>query len=307
MYWESLIRVGSHCAGRRGASMKLGIYRALVSWPGFVISNAVTILAAIASLFPDSAKSWINGTTRDQIYLWSIGGLCIVLIYWVLRLALKPTPNADIGSGGQSTAGHFSPAIGRIEGGAHFYAPNPSPAPTSPAPKPYELTDEALDGLLRVMSGAVAPAQPRFVSCPTFPIWKAVLHVARIIHDTDEANCYPASRREIRQAAFDGRIEIWGRPTIRLITLNQKPEPRDIWKAISREYWSDYKINEMAGSEQSQEHQHTDAEEHVRYEIESGRYWTLRADEREIKRAWRAPGGDGGAAPFTGPNAWMAR
>ena len=55
------------------------------------------------------------------------------------------------------------------------------------------------------------------------------------------------------------------------------------------------------------EHQHTDAEEHVRYEIESGRYWTLRADEREIKRAWRAPGGDGGAAPFTGPNAWMAR
>lgn len=42
------------------------------------------------------------------------------------------------------------------------------------------------------------------------PIWRAIAHVRQTLNDTNEDEAFPATRRELRQAALDGRIHIHG-------------------------------------------------------------------------------------------------
>lgn len=42
------------------------------------------------------------------------------------------------------------------------------------------------------------------------PVWKAVMHVAAVLHDTESNESYPAARTAIRQAALDGHLHVYG-------------------------------------------------------------------------------------------------
>lgn len=245
-----------------------------------------------------------------QIAKWMLGFavtlLLIALLLWFRGLK-QPEQKEQYGLN-QITDGNQSPAIGSIGGDAHLYFGG-QPEPNLPSGS-RGGTDESLAGLERAMSGVNKLEQSRRASCPIFPMWEAVMHVASVVKDVDETACYPIARREIRQAARDGRIEIWGRPTIPLTRLAQLPQPKEIWEPIGSEYWSDFKLNSMAVGEIWQEHPHTEAEAHVTKGRDGGMYWTLRVDQRDIERTWRKPRNDGGGnnASFgpSGPNAWMA-
>lgn len=118
-----------------------------------------------------------------------------------------------------------------------------------------------------------------------WPICEAVKHVRNVIADDDEANCYPATRIAIRQAAAGGGIFIFGRQEL--------PPPkrpgwhRDIYTLIEPEYWQSNALDPLATDEEWQTHDHTWPEPLV-VDGYRERYWSLLVNRNELIRMFPA-------------------
>jgi len=110
-----------------------------------------------------------------------------------------------------------------------------------------------------------------------------------IIGDTNEQDCYPETQRQIRQAAIEGRIEIWGKKEIPPRHLSSPRISSEIWSKIPPEYWRDYRLSSLATGEMWDGHDHTWAEPHITRGILAGVYWSLRVHRWEIEREWPRP------------------
>lgn len=133
------------------------------------------------------------------------------------------------------------------------------------------------------------PAPPPTVAkerCPEWPMWRAIEYVSAVIGDQDETQCYPAAQNEIRQAAANGIIRVWGKKQKPIEHSDSPNACSPIFSPIPADYWHDYHLNSMATGEAWDNHPHTNAESHVATQIRSNRYWTLRVDRAEIESEW---------------------
>lgn len=118
------------------------------------------------------------------------------------------------------------------------------------------------------------------------PICRAVEYVRKVVGDNDAEQCFPVTRQAIRQAAFDGRISIYGR--------RELPPPKrsshhsDIWYLIEPIYWERHEIGPMATDEEWQAHEHTRPEPLV-VDGYRERYWSLLVHLDEIVSAFPQP------------------
>jgi hypothetical protein len=117
-------------------------------------------------------------------------------------------------------------------------------------------------------------------------IWKAVERVARVIGETDTADSFPQARQQIRQAAADGRIDVWGQKDIPPAHY-QDDRHSTIWTPIEADYWHDHELNPMATVERFDNTAHTWRED--LHSLHGDRYWSFRVRERQIKARWRDP------------------
>jgi hypothetical protein len=77
------------------------------------------------------------------------------------------------------------------------------------------------------------------------PIWKAVHHVAECLHERrEDGDAFPKSRDALRQAAIDGKITIWGKKQLALVSAS--PMFDSCVTAIPQEYWRLHKITGIA-------------------------------------------------------------
>lgn len=120
-------------------------------------------------------------------------------------------------------------------------------------------------------------------------IWEAIEWVAKSIGEIDHEHSFPEARRELRQAALDGRIEIFGRKEIAPPHMSAPEACVEVWSAISPGFWNDWRITEMAAGPLHDERPHTAAEEHIRTGLMSGRFWALRVDSTQLSREFPQP------------------
>lgn len=253
-----------------------------------------------------------------QWMLWVAAGLLsVAVMLWAWDLK-KP---GEVGTAvTQATGGPQSPAIGSIGGDAHFHfgggaAPNEGVLPPrGPIVRQLSRAEEDVararaakspyPGLAILTSGPTPGTEMR---CPEMPVWQALRHIAEVIGDRDEHECYPEARRQFRQAAATGQIDVWGRKGIAPTHMDAPKSCSEIWTIIDPDHWQDYKLNSMATGEMWDGYDHTNAEPHVSHGIQAGQYWSLRVHEYQIKREWRKPkppSGEGPPPPPTTRTAW---
>ncbi len=183
---------------------------------------------------------------------------------------------------------------------------------TQQTPERDYLADELARRKAEVVADAIMPrrsAEPRFRDdgfrkhlehlaaesakrCPELPIWEAVEYVRQVIGDDDFQNCYPEARRQMRQAALEDRLEIWGRKEIPPITLSTPLGGSGAWSRIEPSYWAEHELNSLAIGQLFQEREHT-WEEAFKNKI-GHRYWELKVRRAQIERLWsvkQPPGG----------------
>ena len=197
-------------------------------------------------------------------------GLGLLLIFAAFVLWLSGTKSKPTGDGvTQTSHGPNSHQIGSVGWDAHIYV---GAAPTSPPPPSrYRTWDD-----------------PPQSSRPEFPIWRAVEHVAKTIGDDND--CFPRVRQQLRQAASEGRIEVWGRKEIRPTHLKDERQS-SVWTPINRDYWRDYELNSLATGELFSDREHTSREGSIN-EV-GNRYWELLVHESDTKREWPESRDDG--------------
>lgn len=254
------------------------------------VGSVASLLAGVGVpiAFPD-AQPWIG-----QALLLGAGLLLalVVGLWW-------PRKNNDEGSGTtQTTHGAHSPIFRDVHGSVTI---NPTPAATQPAKSPHGSgwNERSLAGLERVMRGGFErrsraqalverTAREERQRCPEMPIWQAVQHVASVIGDSDKENCYPEARSQIRQAALEQRIDVWGKHEIVPDHMAAPLRSRKVWKAIEPSYWEDYEIAAYAADPSTDDQPHTQMEEFF-----SGgsfnRYWSLRVRKHQVEGRWRRP------------------
>jgi len=114
-------------------------------------------------------------------------------------------------------------------------------------------------------------------------IWEAIEHVRNVIGDDDENGCYKRTQLEVRQAALDGKIKIYGKKELK------SPSPSghcsDVHTKIVQEYWRDHKLNSMATGRLFENHDHTWSEPHQAHGYKN-RYWNLLLNSNEVKAIW---------------------
>lgn len=198
-------------------------------------------------------------------------GLVLLLTAFVWSLLNRGgdggPPNA------QTSHGPNSPVVGSVARDFHYYPPAPLPAARQEPKSPYG-------------SAQIKP-QPQRV--PRTRMWEALEWVAKVIGDDDHQRCFPDARREIRQAALNARVDIYGRKEIPPAHMTAEESCREVWTQIPSDYWNDWRITEMAAGPLHDERPHTGAEEHIRTGLMSGRYWALRVDAEDLKREWPEP------------------
>jgi hypothetical protein len=113
------------------------------------------------------------------------------------------------------------------------------------------------------------------------PIWKAVEHVAKAIGDSAFDQSYPDTLIQIRQAAVDGCITLWGK----LEREDKASYHSDIWTPIEPSYWEKYRLNALATGEAYPHADHTWAEAYDPRGYQR-RYYAILAGEADIKRIW---------------------
>jgi len=119
--------------------------------------------------------------------------------------------------------------------------------------------------------------------CPEMPIWKAVEYVAGIIGDSYEKDDFAETRRQLRQAAADDRIEVWGKKDIPPAHM-QDERHSAIWTPIEPTYWHAYELTPLATVDRYDDRDHTWLEELP--SKRGNRYWSLRVREHQIKARW---------------------
>jgi hypothetical protein len=145
------------------------------------------------------------------------------------------------------------------------------------------------DGMRKRLEYLAAESAKR---CPEMPIWEAVEYVRQVIGDDDFQNCYPEARRQIRQAALEDRLEIWGRKEIPPNTYDTPLGASRAWSKIEPNYWTQHELSSLAIGQLFQEREHT-WEEAFKNKI-GDRYWELKVRQPQLDRIWRVkqpPGG----------------
>ena len=234
-----------------------------------------------------AVAAMINPTFLHQNAIWiALGAMAIIVIvaiyeWWSAKAGAAP---AATGSTVQSSSGANSPPIIGQTVNVHYGPPASEP---TPAGKPYGYDIGKLnDGLERAFAALAGGRELSDIAsggCPTMRASKAIEWVAGVLHDTDASVGFLETRRQIRQAAIEHRITIWGRQQIRPTTHDSPIAARDFWVPIEADYWLENKINAHASEESADDRQHT-AEEPLRGHHNG--YWSLRLDEAEIHRVW---------------------
>lgn len=142
---------------------------------------------------------------------------------------------------------------------------------------------DALDAIRKILP-IVGQATDIAKSPTQIPIWKAIDHIAKVLDDTDKRGGYPATIEVIRQAALDGRLEIWGKRE-----LPPPMEPglaSDEWTPINPLFWRTHQINSLASDKMSEGSLHSCSNPLV-YGEQNG-CWSLRVRLSDIEKIWPA-------------------
>jgi hypothetical protein len=113
-----------------------------------------------------------------------------------------------------------------------------------------------------------------------------VQHVADVIQDRDDGQCFPEARRQLRQKALEGRIDVWGQKEIPPRHYKDQSHSA-VWSRIDPTYWHEYEISPLATGELFEDRDHTWNEAHISWK--GSRYWSLRVRQQEIEMIWRKP------------------
>lgn len=136
-----------------------------------------------------------------------------------------------------------------------------------------------------IFGGATSASSPEARRRPGMPIWSAIEHVRAVIGDDDHQAAYLEARRQIRQAASDGRLRIWGRQQLPPSHMNDPHKPSDLSSAIPADYWSDFRLAPQAASQIHENAAHTEPCDHLNKGL-LNLYWDLRVDSAVIKKEW---------------------
>jgi hypothetical protein len=291
-------------------SMRRVVYQALLKAPVKVVTASGGVIGFIGSVWPDKVKAVIGEGIPVQPI--SIALLAAAVLYFLLLWLLKPGERDEPSNGGTTitTGGPNSPGFGHVGGNVtqHFHA---APAPTQERKSPYgsakpasQQAEEYLARITRAAEGypaglATFRTEPR---CPETPIWKALKEVASRISDADDGA--PKARQQLRQAAAEGRVQIWGQQDIPPQHM-QDNRHKQIWTPIEADYWHDYELNLLSTHEEDDDKWHTEEEELPGRR--GNRYWTLRVDLDDINRRFPKPPKPTPPKPDLGPHGWMAR
>ncbi|MBJ7499015.1 MAG: hypothetical protein JHC57_04590 [Sphingopyxis sp.] len=252
---------------------------------------------------------------------WLLFAICVIFVAYVFWDRDDAPDNSTDGSA--STSGSNSPAFsGPIHGPVTIN--NGIMAEPAKPERPYKYDiDKLNEGLSRAFArldsgsqinplSATPPGLARYVKadrCPDYAAWQALAHIAQVIGD-DAATHFAKSRTQLRQAALDGRVQIWGRQGISPAHMKAPLTCSEVWTKIPADYWRDYRLNNNAAVDASDALDHTDAEQHVSHDILANKYWTLRVDKQAVEQNWRLPKEPSPSSPphrDLGPNGWMAR
>ncbi len=177
--------------------------------------------------------------------------------------------------------------------------------PTANQSKTHGDNSHAFAGTFRdVNIGTVAAsagdAEPEKVG--DMSILDALDHIISVIGPQGNAVA------ELRQAAIDGRVKIWGCQEIKTPELSLANRKwRTVWSAIPRAYWQDWQFIRDRGQLSLPDTPHTEREDGLTYRET---YGSLKTKSRQITTEWRhkEPPKDRPSGPPrpTGPNSWMA-
>ena len=274
--------------------MRRVVYQALLKAPFRIASGLSTAAGIVGSVWPDRVKAVI-GNTDLPVQQISIALLALSAVYFLLLWLLKPGERKGGDAGGNSitTGGPNSPGFGTVHGNVTIHA---APAATQERKNLHGsalLDPLTLRRLERAMRGgpsrgsraqAIADqiAREQRQRCPEMPVWEALHQIAQRIGDTDEENGFPDARRQFRQAALEGRVDVWGQQDIPPAHMSDERH-REVWTRIESDHWAEYKLTRAATIEACQERPHTKEEEFGRH---GGRYWNLKVRPEEIRRRW---------------------
>ena len=144
---------------------------------------------------------------------------------------------------------------------------------------------DALDAIRQVMptiGDRPDPFESPPLLPPQLPMWKAAKRIAKALGDADKQGGYPETLEAIRQAALDGRIEIWGRRE-----LPPPIEPglsSDEWTPINPLFWRTHQINSLATDKMSEDSVHSYSNPII-YGEQNG-CWSLRVRSSDIEQIW---------------------
>jgi hypothetical protein len=241
---------------------------------------------AAAQLPSDAGKVAVL-LADPPIYLpWLIFAACVFVLAWSLWPRDKE-PEQDsgatanqattLGTGSHALAGTFNAPI-------HI---NPLPAAVQERKYPGRIALPKMD-IAADEARRLRERQAEAKRCPEMPIAAAVEHVASVVGDIDCENCYPEARRQIRQAALEERIHVWGKHEIVPDHMQAPLRSRTIWKPIEPAYWENYELAAYSTDPSTDDQPHTQMEEFI-----SGgtfnRYWSLRVRKRQIEQRWHKP------------------
>lgn len=268
-------------------------YNALIRAPFKVGAAVGGVLGFVGSVWPDKVRAMFNSGTFP-VQTVSVVLLAAAVVYFALLWLLKPGEKDGEAGPSQTSHGPHSPNYGTVQGNViNQYGPI---APALQERKTDHWRGPRLQDRGSRPSTAermLGMARPRRDQCPETPIWEALCIIADRIGDKDAGDGYPQARVQFRQAALEGRVEVWGQKDIPPAHM-QDERRREVWSCVDPEHWEEYKLARAAGIEACQERPHTKEEEIGRH---GGRYWNLKVHRDDIMRRWpmqRRTSEDGG-------------
>jgi hypothetical protein len=122
------------------------------------------------------------------------------------------------------------------------------------------------------------------------PTFIAIRYLSEKLGDKDERNCFPLARRELRQAAYNKRVQLRGRKQLADKGVFKEGDYSDIHTDINSDYWINSEINALATSSQAQTHYHTDPQTAFAWGPkglgERNRYAELLVSWPDVLREW---------------------
>lgn len=277
--------------------MRRSLYKALIAAPAKIIAGVIALAGFIGSVWPERVRMFTAADVSPQSL--AVPLLLAAVVYFLFLWLLKPSETTEAGQA-HSTTGPNSHVI-RAGGDVHFYG---DAAPMERAKRKSSdrrLDDRRPTGLSRltdaVQSGGTLASQVEQIvreqrrRCPELAIGQALHQIAANLGDANEENGFPEVRRQFRQYALEGRLDVWGQRQIRPIHLKHN-QRSDVWSRIDSSHWESHGLHQRAASLLGEDMPHTENEELGRI---SGRYWNLRVRPDEIRRLWPNPTPPGGS------------